>query len=103
MTAVVCRVHIASSRVYHTILDQLHSTIAEIADILDRDQSTIGKQLQPLYEQDLATRYPRTVTNGGVKYLHVAQPLIETIEWLQQELDIWTDSVMLQLSRICAD
>ena len=77
-----------------------HSTIGEIADILDRDQSTIGKQLQPLYEQELVTRYPRTVTSGGVKYLHVAQPLAETTEWLQQELDRWTDSVMAQLKKL---
>ncbi|ODR79776.1 hypothetical protein BG842_08090 [Haladaptatus sp. W1] len=99
----VCGVHIAAFRVYLTVLDHPHSTIAEIAEILDRDQSTIGKQLQPLYEQELVTRYPRTVTSGGVKYLHVAQPLAETTEWLQQELDTWTDAVMTQLSRLHAD
>ncbi|SIR97697.1 hypothetical protein SAMN05421858_4911 [Haladaptatus litoreus] len=98
--ATVCRVHKAAFRVYLTVLDYPRSTIAEI---LGRDQSTIGKQLQPLYEQDLVTRYPRIVSSGGVKYLHVAQPLAETTEWLQQELEIWTDSVMAQLSRLRAD
>ncbi|WP_435159297.1 helix-turn-helix domain-containing protein [Haladaptatus sp. DFWS20] len=101
--ATVCGVHIASFRVYLTILDSPHSTIAEIAEILDRDQSTIGKQLQPLYEQELVTRYPRTVSSGGVRYLYVAQPLAETTEWLQQELDRWTDAVMAQLSRLGAN
>ncbi|KZN22612.1 transcriptional regulator [Haladaptatus sp. R4] len=101
--ATVCGVHIAAFRVYLTVLDHPHSTIAEIAEILDRDQSTIGKQLQPLYEQELITRYPRTVSSGGVKYLHVAQPLAETAEWLQQELDRWTDAVMAQLSRLGAN
>ena len=100
MMATVCGVHIASFRVYLTVLDSPHSTIAEIAEILDRDQSTIGKQLQPLYEQELVTRYPRTVNSGGVKYLHIAQPLPETTEWLQQELDRWTDSVMAQLTQL---
>ncbi|WP_227379884.1 helix-turn-helix domain-containing protein [Haladaptatus halobius] len=98
--ATVCGIHIAASRVYLTILDHPHSTIAEISEILDRDQSTIGKQLKPLYEQDLVTRYPRTVSNGGVKYLHVAQSLAETTEWLQHELDRWTDATMTQLSRL---
>ncbi|MFH5801837.1 helix-turn-helix domain-containing protein [Haladaptatus sp. CMAA 1911] len=96
--ATVCGVHIAAFRVYLTILDYPHSTIAEIAEILDRDQSTIGKQLKPLYEEELVNRYPRTVSNGGVKYLHVAQPLAQTTEWLDQELNSWTDTAMAQLS-----
>jgi predicted transcriptional regulator len=70
--ATVCDIHIAEFRVYLTELDHPHSTIAEIAEILGRDHSTIGKQLQPLYEQELVTRYPRTVSTGGVKYLYVA-------------------------------
>ena len=98
--ATVCGVHKAAFSVYLTVLDYPHSTIAEISEILDRDQSTIGKQLQPLYEQELVTRYPRTVSNGGVKYLHVAQPLAETTEWLQQELNRWTDPVMSQLIQL---
>ncbi|SIR97131.1 hypothetical protein SAMN05421858_4859 [Haladaptatus litoreus] len=51
--ATVCGAHKAAFRVYLTILDHPHSTIAEIAEILDRGQSTIGKQLQPLYEHEL--------------------------------------------------
>nr|WP_227777523.1 helix-turn-helix domain-containing protein [Haladaptatus pallidirubidus] len=98
--ATVCGVHKAAFRVYLTVLDHPHSTRAEIAERLDRDQSTIGKQLQPLYDQDLVTRYPRTVTSSGVKYLHVAQPLAETTEWLQQKLDRWTDSVLAQLTQL---
>ncbi|WP_458210766.1 helix-turn-helix domain-containing protein [Haladaptatus sp. NG-SE-30] len=98
--ATVCGVHKASFRVYLTVLDYPHSTIAEIAEILDRDQSTIGKQLQPLYEQELVTRYPHTVSSGGVQYLHIAQPLAETTEWLQQKLDTWTDVVVAQLSQL---
>ena len=98
--ATVCGVHIAAFRVYLTVLDHPHSTIAEIAEILDRDQSTIGKQLQPLYEQELVTRYPRPISNGGVKYLHVAQPLAETREWLQHELDTWGDAAVNQLKQL---
>ncbi|WP_423746729.1 helix-turn-helix domain-containing protein [Haladaptatus sp. SPP-AMP-3] len=95
--------HKAAFRVYLTVLDYPHSTIAEIAKILDRDQSTIGKQLQPLYEQELVTRYPRTVSSGGVKYLHVAQPLPEMEEWLRQELNSWTEAVIFQLSRLSSE
>ena len=98
--ATVCGVHKAAFRVYLTALDHPHSTIGEIAEILDRDPSTVGKQMQSLYEQELVTRYPRIVSSGGVKYLHVAQPLAETTEWLQHELDRWTDSVMTQLTQL---
>ncbi|WP_435158996.1 helix-turn-helix domain-containing protein [Haladaptatus sp. DFWS20] len=98
--ATVCGVHKASFCVYLTVLDSPHSTIAEIAEILNRDQSTVGKQLQPLYDQELVTRYPRTVSNGGVKYLHVAQPLAETTEWLQQELDTQINTVLNQLEQL---
>ncbi len=48
--ATVCGIHIAAFRVYLTVLDHPHSTIAEIAEILDRDQSTIGTQLKPQTE-----------------------------------------------------
>jgi predicted transcriptional regulator len=98
--ATVCGVDKAAFRVYLTVLDYPHSTITEIAEILGRDQSTIGKQLQPLYDQELVTRYPRTVTSGGVKYLHVAQPLAETTEWLQQELDTRINTVLSQLEQL---
>ncbi|MCO8245287.1 helix-turn-helix domain-containing protein [Haladaptatus sp. AB643] len=101
--ATVCGVHIAAFRVYLTVLDYPHSTIAEIAEILDRDQSTVGKQLQPLYEQELVTRYPRTVNSGGVKYLHVAQPLPEMTEWLQHEVNSWTNAVTSQLSQLSSE
>jgi predicted transcriptional regulator len=98
--ATVCGVNIAAFRVYITILDHPHSTITEIAEILDRDQSTIGTQLKPLYEEKLVNRYPRTVSNGGIKYLHVAQPLAETREWLQHELKTWMESALNQLEQL---
>ncbi|WP_231189907.1 helix-turn-helix domain-containing protein [Haladaptatus sp. DYF46] len=101
--ATVCGVHKAAFRVYLTVLDHPRSTIAEIAEILDRDQSTIGKQLKPLYEEELVNRYPRTVSNGGVKYLHVAQPLAQTTEWLDQEVNSWTDTAMAQLSCLSSE
>ncbi len=101
--AIVCGVHKAAFRVYLTVLDHPHCSIAEIADVLDRDSSTIGKQSKSLLEQEFVTRYPRNVSNGGVKYLHVAQSLDDTIEWLQEELDIWMDAVLAQLSQLTAD
>lgn len=98
--ATVCGVHTAEFRVYLTVLDHPSSTIADIADILDRDQSTIGKQVKPLREQGLVERYPRTVDNGGVKYLYEAQSLPETKQWIQHELDTWTDAILSQLTRL---
>jgi predicted transcriptional regulator len=43
MMATVCGVHIAVFRAHLTVLDHPHNTITEIAEVLDRDQSTIGK------------------------------------------------------------
>jgi predicted transcriptional regulator len=101
--ATVCGVDKAAFRIYLTVLDHPHSTIGEIAEILDRDPSTVGKQMQSLYEPELVTRYPRIVSSGGVKYLHVAQSLAETTEWLRQELNTWTETVMTQLSHLSSE
>ncbi|KZN26041.1 transcriptional regulator [Haladaptatus sp. R4] len=98
--ATICGINEAEFRVYLTVLDHPHCSIAEIVDILDRDSSTVGKQLKPLLEQDLVERYPRTVDNGGIKYLYEAQSLPETKQWLQHELDAWTDMVFSQFSHL---
>lgn len=44
--ATVCGVHIAAFRVYFTVLDHQHSTIAGIAEILDRDQGSPSEETQ---------------------------------------------------------
>ncbi|WP_435159793.1 MarR family transcriptional regulator [Haladaptatus sp. DFWS20] len=98
--ATVCGINEAEFRVYLVILDHPHCSIAEIADILDRDPSTIGKQLKSLLGQEFVTRYPRNAADGGVKYFHVAQSLDKTTKWLQHELDTWTDAVMNQLTEL---
>lgn len=98
--ATICGINEAEFRVYLTVLDHPHCSIAEIVDVLDRDSSTVGKQLKPLLEQDLVERYPRTVDNGGIKYLYEAQSLPETKQWLQHELDAWTDVVLSQFSHL---
>ncbi|WP_227380239.1 helix-turn-helix domain-containing protein [Haladaptatus halobius] len=80
-TAIICGINEAEFRVYLTVLDHPHCSIAEIADALDRDSSTVGKQLKPLLELEFVERYPRTVDNGGIKYLYKAQSLPETKQW----------------------
>jgi predicted transcriptional regulator len=98
--ATICGINEAEFRVYLTVLDHPHCSIADIVDVLDRDSSTVGKQLKPLLEQDLVERYPRTVDNGGIKYLYEAQSLSETKQWLQHELNAWTDVVLSQFSHL---
>ncbi|WP_227379624.1 hypothetical protein [Haladaptatus halobius] len=94
----ICGINEAKFRVFLVVLDHPHCSIAEIDDVLDRDHSTIGKQLKPLHEQKLVTRYPRNISDGGVRYRYVAQPLAEAMEWVQQELSAWTDKVLNQFT-----
>ena len=98
--ATICGINEAEFRVYLVILDHPHCSIAEIADILDRDSSTIGKQLKSLLGQEFVTRYPRNVADGGVKYLHVAQSLAKTKQQLQEEAYTWMDTVQSQLMKL---
>ena len=98
--ATICEINKAEFRVYLVILDHPHCSIAEIADVLDRDSSTIGKQLKSLLKQEFVTRYPRNVADGGVKYLHVAQSLAETKQQLQDEANAWMDTVQSQLMNL---
>ncbi|RBI59793.1 transcriptional regulator [halophilic archaeon] len=101
--ATICGINEAEFRVYLMVLDYPHCSITDIADVLDRDSSTVGKQMKPLLKQDLVERFPRTVDSGGIKYLYEAQSLPETKQWLQHELDAWTDEILSQLTRLHAN
>ena len=42
------------------------------------------------------------MNDGGIKYRYEAQPLAETVAWLDRELSEWTDTVLTQLSQLRA-
>jgi len=77
-------------RTYLTLRDHPGSTVAELADQLDRDRSNVNRSLSTLREKGLAGRERRLLDGGGHVYQYVATPLDETRELMHETLDEWT-------------
>jgi len=81
------------SRTYLTLLDNPGSTVAELADILDRDRSNVNRSLTTLMEKGLAERERRLLDSGGYIYQYTGTELPEAKEMLHDALDEWVDRV----------
>jgi predicted transcriptional regulator len=81
------------SRTYLALLDAPGSTVAELADALDRDRSNVNRSLTTLIEKGLAERERRLLDSGGYVYQYTATPLPEAKEMLHQTLDAWVVEV----------
>ncbi|WP_049987838.1 helix-turn-helix domain-containing protein [Halobellus rufus] len=81
------------SRTYITLLDNPGSTVAELADILDRDRSNVNRSLTTLMEKGLASRERRLLDSGGYIYQYTGTELPEAKEMLHDALDEWTERV----------
>ena len=81
------------SRTYLTLLEHPGSTVAELADTLDRDRSNVNRSLTALMEKNLADRQRRLLDPGGYVYQYTATPLPEAKEMLHEALDEWVESV----------
>jgi len=77
------------SRAYLALLDAPDSTVAELADDLDRDRSNVNRSLTTLLDKGLAERERRLLDPGGYVYQYTATPLPEAKEMLHQTLDAW--------------
>ena len=77
-------------RTYLTLLDYPGSTVAELADQLDRDRSNVNRSLSTLREKELADRKRRLLDGGGHVYQYSATPLPEARELMHETLDEWT-------------
>ncbi|MBX0295970.1 helix-turn-helix domain-containing protein [Haloarcula nitratireducens] len=80
-------------RTYHTLLDNPGSTVAELADVLDRDRSNVNRSLSTLREKGLATRERRLLDGGGHVYQYTARPPDEARELMHETLDEWAAAV----------
>jgi predicted transcriptional regulator len=78
------------ARTYLTLLETPGSTVAELADTLDRDRSNVNRSLATLREKNLATRERRLLDSGGHVYQYTATPLSEARELMHETLDEWT-------------
>jgi predicted transcriptional regulator len=76
-------------RTYVELLDHPGSTVAELADVLDRDRSNVNRSLSTLREKGLAERERRLLDGGGHVYQYAATPLPEARELMHDTLDEW--------------
>ncbi|GGJ07699.1 hypothetical protein GCM10008995_17010 [Halobellus salinus] len=81
------------SRTYLTLLDHPGSTVAELADVLDRDRSNINRSLTTLIEKGLAERERRLLDSGGYIYQYTGTELPEAKSMLHDALDEWVERV----------
>ncbi|WP_276260263.1 helix-turn-helix domain-containing protein [Haloglomus litoreum] len=77
------------ARTYLTLLENPGSTVAELAETLDRDRSNVNRSLTTLREKSLATRQRRLLDSGGHVYQYTATPLDEARELMHETLDEW--------------
>jgi len=56
--------------VYLALLKKNPATVDELAEVLEKDKSTVYKSLQKLLEKGLVVRDYRILRSGGYKYLY---------------------------------
>ncbi|WP_255151734.1 helix-turn-helix domain-containing protein [Halorarius halobius] len=76
-------------RTYLVLRDHPGSTVAELADALDRDRSNVNRSLSTLREKGLARRERRLLDSGGHVYQYTATPADEARELMHETLDEW--------------
>jgi predicted transcriptional regulator len=81
------------SRTYLTLLDHPGSTVAELAETLDRDRSNVNRSLSTLRDKGLVERRRRLLDSGGYVYQYTAIPVPEAKERLHTALDEWVEGV----------
>ncbi|MFB6139280.1 MAG: helix-turn-helix domain-containing protein [Halosimplex sp.] len=88
--ACVFNIHEHEVRTFLTLQDHPGSTVAELADRLERDRSNVNRSLSTLREKGLAERERRLLDGGGHVYQYSATPLPEARELMHDTLDEWT-------------
>ena len=77
------------ARLYLELLDAPDSTVAELADAVDRDRSNVNRGLTTLLEKGLADRRRRLLDSGGHVYQYRATPPAEARDLMHETLDGW--------------
>ena len=78
------------SETYLTLLDNPGTTVAELAEVVDRDRSNVNRSLSTLREKGLAERRRRLLDGGGHVYQYTATPLDEAKARMHETLDEWS-------------
>jgi len=91
------------SRTYLALLDNPGSTVAELAETLDRDRSNVNRSLTTLLEKGLVDRQRRLLDPGGYVYQYTATDLPEAKASLHEALDEWVERVHHAIDEFGAD
>lgn len=86
-------------RTYLALLDNPGSTVAELAEVLDRDRSNVNRSLTTLLEMGLVDRERRLLDPGGFVYQYTATPLPEAKELMHDAFETWTERVHDHIDR----
>ena len=81
------------SRTYLALAEQPGSTVAELAEQLDRDRSNVNRSLSTLMDKGLVERRRRLLDPGGYVYQYTATPVPEAKDLLHGALDQWVERV----------
>ena len=76
-------------RTFLALAENPGSTVAELADVVDRDRSNVNRSLTTLREKRLAERERRLLESGGHVYQYTATPVDEARELMHETLDEW--------------
>ena len=81
------------TRTYFRLLELPGSTVAELADALERDRSNVNRSLSTLCETGLVERERRLLEGGGYVYQYFAVPVPEAQESMHTAVDEWAETV----------
>lgn len=78
------------AKLYLELLEIPNSTIAELADRIDRDRSNVNRGCTTLLEKGLVDRHRRLLDSGGHVYQYRPTPPDEVRELMHETLNEWT-------------
>jgi len=87
-------------RTYLLLLDTPDSTVEELSDRLNRDRSTVNRNLATLRQKELVSRKRTPIDGGGNTYEYTATPVTDARELLHDTLDDWTDYAHSRIERL---
>lgn len=86
--------------VYAVLLKNNPASVEELAEILQKDRSTVYKSLQNLLEKGLVEREYRILRGGGYKYLYKPIPFEKFKEEILKNIKEWANKLIDALEEI---
>lgn len=79
------------TRTYLELRQRPGSTVAELAETLEKDRSSVNRSLTKLLDKGLVERAHRLLDTGGYVYQYTAVPLEEAQDRMHEALDDWAE------------